>query len=66
MSKNSREIIIAAIKRGRSNEEALAAARKKFPNTTTTLATVNWIRNQVRKTHPAVKSDRAARQSRGR
>ena len=59
--KTAREIIMSAIKRGRTNDEALAAAIKAHPKTTTTLATVNWLRNQIRRKHPTVQTDRATR-----
>jgi hypothetical protein len=61
----AREVIIAAIKRGATNEEALTTAVKKHPRTTISPATVNYLRNQLRKTHPkTVKSDREARRLR--
>lgn len=40
-----REAIIA----GKSNEEALAAAKAEFPDAGTTASTVSWYRNQLRK-----------------
>jgi len=38
-----------AILNGASNEEALAAVRKEFPDANTTKASINWYRNKLRK-----------------
>jgi predicted nucleic acid-binding Zn ribbon protein len=37
------------IKAGKTNEEAFAAVKKKFPAGKTTLANVAWYRNDMRK-----------------
>ena len=37
-----------AIKSGMTNEEALEAVRKAFPEAKTTLASINWYRNKMR------------------
>lgn len=38
-----------AILNGATNEEALAAVRKEFPDANTTKASINWYRNKLRK-----------------
>ena len=53
-------IIAAALKRGRTNQEVLERIRKQFPNTTMTLPTVNYHRNQLRKLFPKIPSEREA------
>lgn len=42
-------VIKEAILAGKTNEEALAAAKAEFPDAGTTPATVSWYRNQLRK-----------------
>jgi hypothetical protein len=42
------DVITEAIKAGKTNEDALAAARAEFPDGKTTLASVNWYRNKLR------------------
>ncbi len=37
-----------AIKSGMTNEEALAAVKKEFPDRKTSLASINWYRNKMR------------------
>lgn len=58
------KIIIAQIKKGRTNAEALAAARKVHPRTTYSLASVNYYRNGLRAKGVKVPSDREARRRR--
>ncbi len=41
-------VAIEAIIAGKTNEEALAAARKEFPEAKTSLASINWYRNKLR------------------
>lgn len=53
-------LLDAALKRGLSNAEALEAVRKHYPHTRLTLATVNYHRNQLRRTNSKIKSDRQA------
>lgn len=43
-------VIKEAILAGKTNEEALAAAKAEFPDAGTTASTVSWYRNQLRKT----------------
>lgn len=42
-------VIREAIRAGKTNEEALAAAKAEFPQSNTTAATVSWYRNDLRK-----------------
>lgn len=42
-------VIKEAILAGKTNEEALAAAKAEFPDAGTTASTVSWYRNQLRK-----------------
>lgn len=42
-------VIKEAILAGKDNAEALEAARKEFPESATTAATVSWYRNDLRK-----------------
>lgn len=41
-------VAIAAIKDGKSNEEALEAVKAEFPEAKTSLASINWYRNTLR------------------
>ncbi|WP_027521732.1 hypothetical protein [Bradyrhizobium sp. Ec3.3] len=59
--KSVAEIVIAALKRGKTNAEALAAAKKAHPYTTMSLPTVNWYRNRLRAEGAKVPSDREAK-----
>lgn len=42
------EIAIEAIRAGKTNEEALAVVKAKFPDAKTKLASINWYRNKLR------------------
>lgn len=42
-------VVKEAILAGKSNEDALAAAKAEFPSAGTTASTVSWYRNQLRK-----------------
>lgn len=42
-------VAMEAILNGASNEEALVAVRKEFPDANTTKASINWYRNKLRK-----------------
>lgn len=42
-------VIKEAILAGKTNEEALTAAKAEFPDAGTTASTVSWYRNQLRK-----------------
>ena len=59
--KSGREIVIWALHRGKSNSEILTRVLKEHPKSPMTLATINFIRNGVRKDSPNVKSERALR-----
>lgn len=41
-------VAIEAIKAGKTNEEALEAVQKEFPDAKTGLASINWYRNKLR------------------
>lgn len=41
-------VAMEAIKKGATNQEALAAVRKEFPDAETTMASINWYRNKLR------------------
>lgn len=41
-------VAMEAILNGATNEEALAAVRKEFPDGSTTKASINWYRNKLR------------------
>lgn len=41
-------VAIEAIMAGKTNEDALAACRKAFPEAKTSLASINWYRNKLR------------------
>jgi hypothetical protein len=56
---------MSRIKRGATNAEALAAAKKVHPRTQLSLASVNWYRNRLREEGAKVPSDREARRRRG-
>lgn len=59
--KSKEEIATAAIKRGKSNEEALDAVRKVYPGSQMSAATINYWRNHLRRTNPKIKSASALR-----
>lgn len=42
-------VAMEAILNSATNEEALAAVRKEFPDANTTKASINWYRNKLRK-----------------
>lgn len=41
-------VAIEAVKAGKTNEQALEAVKKKFPDAKTSLASINWYRNKLR------------------
>ncbi len=41
-------VAIEAIMAGKTNEDALAACRKAFPEAKTSVASINWYRNKLR------------------
>lgn len=42
------DIATAAIRAGKTNEEALDEVKKAFPDKKTSLASINWYRNKLR------------------
>lgn len=56
-------VINEAILAGKSNEEALEAAKAEFPDAKTNINTVSWYRNNLRKTNPDVPKARAAKKA---
>ncbi len=41
-------VAVEAITAGKTNEEALEACHKEFPEAKTSLASINWYRNKLR------------------
>jgi hypothetical protein len=52
-----------SIKGGASNEDALAAVRKKFPDCKTDMASINWYRHNLRAVDKSVKTAREIRKA---
>ena len=50
-----------AIRAGKSNEEALAAVLAEFPEAKTSLQTISWYRNDMRKSDSSIPSGRQIR-----
>lgn len=53
-----------ALKDGLSNEEVLEAVKKAFPESSTSMASINWYRNKLRSEGEAVKTSRQIRKER--
>jgi len=53
-----------ALRDGLSNEEVLAAVKKAFPESSTSMASINWYRNKLRSEGYDVKTSRAIRKER--
>lgn len=51
-------VVKEAILAGKTNEEALVAAKAEFPNANTTASTISWYRNNLRKSGQAVPTAR--------
>lgn len=51
-------VVKEAILAGKTNEEALAAAKAEFPNANTTASTISWYRNNLRKSGQVVPTAR--------
>lgn len=47
-----------AIRAGKTNEQALEAVKKAFPDKNTTMASINWYRNKLRGDGEKVKTAR--------
>lgn len=56
-------VINEAILAGKTNEEALEAAKAEFPDAKTNINTVSWYRNNLRKTNPNVPKARVAKKA---
>lgn len=54
-----------AIIDGASNEDALKAVKKKFPQAATSMASISWYRSKLRKERPDILTDRQARERKG-
>lgn len=54
-----------AIRRGRTNQEALALVRSKFPHGATSIESVAWYRSRLRRAGEDVPTDREAKAKRG-
>lgn len=52
------DVAIEAIRAGKTNEETLAAVKKEFPESKTTMASVNWYRNKLRQDGEKVPTSR--------
>jgi len=42
------DVAIEAIRAGKTNEEALAIVKAKFPDAKTSMPSINWYRNKIR------------------
>ncbi|MET3995874.1 hypothetical protein ABID65_007546 [Bradyrhizobium sp. S3.9.2] len=62
--KTAADIIVSALKRGKTNAEALAAAKHAHPRTTLSLPSVNWYRNRLQAEGAKVPTEREARRRR--
>lgn len=51
-----------AIRAGKTNEEALAAVLKEFPNASTSLGSIGWYRNDLRAAGEQVKTAKEAKE----
>lgn len=50
-----------SLRDGLSNDEVLAAVKKAFPDSNTSMASVNWYRNKLRSEGEDVKTSRQIR-----
>ena len=57
----SKKTILAGLRDGLTNEEILKEVRLKHPKSQMTLATVNYMRNQVRKSDKSIPNNRVAK-----
>lgn len=51
-------VAMEAIKAGMTNEEALEAVKKEFPDAKTSISSINWYRNNMRKTDKTIPTSR--------
>ncbi len=59
------EVAKAAILGGATNDDALRAVKKKFPQAATSMGSIAWYRSKLRKDHPDLLTDRQAREKKG-
>ena len=62
------EVAKAAILGGATNDDALRAVKKEFPQAATSMGSISWYRSRLRKeypNHPNLLTDRQARQKKG-
>ncbi len=59
------EVAKQAIIDGATNEGALRAVKKKFPQAATSVASIAWYRSKLRKKYPNVLTNRQAREKAG-
>jgi hypothetical protein len=52
------DVAIAALRAGKSNEQALAAVKAAFPKAATTASSIAWYRNKLRDDGEKVKTAR--------
>jgi hypothetical protein len=57
VSKRALEIVFDSINHDLTNAEILAKVRSVHPQSTLTLATINYHRNQARKMNPRIKTE---------
>lgn len=57
------KVVEGALRRGATNKQALALARKTFPDAETSAASVAWYRTNLRKRGENVPTDQEARQA---
>ncbi len=55
-----------AILGGATNEDALKAVKKRFPQAATSIGSISWYRSKLRKDHPNLLTDREAREKKGK
>ena len=58
---NIGEVVMEAIRTGRTNADALAAARARFPQAKTTIASVAWYRSHLRSEGEKIPTDAEVR-----
>jgi len=56
------EVARKELQAGKTNAEVLEIVRKKFPGSSTSLASISWYRSKLRRTDPMVPTDRQARE----
>lgn len=59
------EVAKREITAGKTNQEVLKIIEKKYAGASTSLGSISWYRSKLRRTDPAVPTDRQARAKRG-